>query len=79
MGDGVDVGIGHVDVREVNDDVEGREMACVAVQMCKALLGDIPNSSGIGRREPPQIHPEGAVEPSVPPAEGAALLAPARR
>jgi hypothetical protein len=22
-GDGVDVGIGHVDVREVNDDVEG--------------------------------------------------------
>jgi hypothetical protein len=29
--------------------------------MRKALLRDIPNSSGIGRRGPPQIHTEGAV------------------
>jgi hypothetical protein len=32
--------IGHVDVREVHDDVEGLQRACVAVQMRKALLGD---------------------------------------
>jgi hypothetical protein len=40
VGDGVDVLIGHVDVREVHDDVEGLQRACVAVQMRKALLGD---------------------------------------
>jgi hypothetical protein len=40
VGDGVDVGIGHVDVREVNDDVEGLQRACVAGQMRNALLGD---------------------------------------
>jgi hypothetical protein len=31
VGDGVDVGIGQVDVREVNDDVESLQRSCVAV------------------------------------------------
>ena len=50
VGDGVDVGIGQVDVREVDDDVEGLHGAGVAVQMCKALLAHGPNSCGIGWR-----------------------------
>jgi hypothetical protein len=55
VGDSVDVGIGHADVREANDDVESPQRAYVAVQMRKALLGDALKSCGIGRREPLQI------------------------
>ena len=61
VGERAEIEIRQVNVREMNDDVEGLQRAYVAVQMRQPLLGDITKSCGIGGREPPQIHGEGAV------------------